>query len=135
VTDRLHPDDIEAIARAVAEILRQDGPPATGELLTAADVAQRFGVTRQWAYQHAGQLGALRLGDGPKARLRFDPAKVTAALDACSLSRQPQEPQTRSVKPNRRPRARRSIGTEVELLPIRGTSNAVGTPPSLRHGG
>jgi hypothetical protein len=45
-------------------------------LLTAADVARRFSVTRSWVYAHARELGVVRIGDGPRPRLRFDPAVV-----------------------------------------------------------
>jgi hypothetical protein len=75
--ERLHPDDVEAIARRVAELI---APPAAPALLTAAQVAVRFGVDRGWVYEHAVELGAVRLGDGPKPRLRFDPSRVAAAL-------------------------------------------------------
>ena len=63
---------IRAIAREVA---RLTGPG--GGLLTAAEVAAAFNVTRGWVYAHADELGAIRLGDGPRPRLRFDPAVVT----------------------------------------------------------
>jgi integrase len=48
------------------------GPP----LLTAADVAWRFNVDRSWVYAHARELGVVRIGDGPRPRLRFDPAVI-----------------------------------------------------------
>jgi hypothetical protein len=78
---------VEAVARRVVELLRDEGAIGTagaGELLTAAEVARRHGVDRSWVYAHADELGALRLGDGPKPRLRFDPERVRDALDARS---------------------------------------------------
>jgi hypothetical protein len=45
-------------------------------LLTAAEVAARFSVDRSWVYAHARELGVLRIGDGPRPRLRFDPGVV-----------------------------------------------------------
>jgi len=48
--------------------------------MTAAEVAQRFGVHRGWVYAHAADLGVVRLGAGPRAPLRFDPATVAAYL-------------------------------------------------------
>jgi hypothetical protein len=53
-------------------LLRRPAEPADG-LLTAAQVAARFNVDRGWVYAHAEQLGVVRLGDGPRPRLRFDP--------------------------------------------------------------
>jgi hypothetical protein len=66
---------IRAIAREVA---RLTGPGAG--LLTASEVAVALNVTRGWVYAHADELGAIRLGDGPRPRLRFDPAVVTQQL-------------------------------------------------------
>src|SRR4051812_40819680 len=53
---------------------------SVSSLLDAAEIAQRCGVTRAWVYAHAAELGALRLGAGPRPRLRFDPAIVDVAL-------------------------------------------------------
>jgi hypothetical protein len=83
---QLDPESIEAVARRVADLLRGEKPAAASELLTAADVARRFGVDRAWVYGHSGELGAVRLGDGPRGRLRFDPERVRKALDARSPS-------------------------------------------------
>ena len=70
--------DIEAVATRVADLLRTG--QASAELVDATEIARRFGVSRDFVYDHADDLGAVRLGDGPKARLRFDPAKVGRAL-------------------------------------------------------
>jgi hypothetical protein len=67
-------DDIEALAVRVAELLEQRGARRpTGSLVDAAELARRLGTDRSWVYSHATELGAIRLGSGPKARLRFDP--------------------------------------------------------------
>jgi hypothetical protein len=73
----LDPATIRAIAREVA---RLTGPG--GGLLTASEVAVAFNVARGWVYAHADELGAIRLGDGPRPRLRFDPTVVTQRLQA-----------------------------------------------------
>lgn len=52
----------------------------TPPLVTAATLAGLLGVSRDYVYEHATDLGALRLGDGPRARLRFDPDRARAAL-------------------------------------------------------
>jgi hypothetical protein len=64
-------EDVEAIARRVAELLRVE-PTAEAQYVDAATIARRFGVTRAWVYQHKADLGAMPLGSGPKPRLRFD---------------------------------------------------------------
>lgn len=49
-------------------------------MLTARQVAARFNVERSWVYAHADELGVVRLGRGPRPRLRFDPAVVAQHL-------------------------------------------------------
>lgn len=49
-------------------------------LLTAAEVARRFSVERSWVYAHARELGVVKLGGGPRPRLRFDPAVIAQRL-------------------------------------------------------
>ena len=41
-------------------------------LVSARELADVLNVKRSFVYEHAGELGAIRLGTGPKARLRFD---------------------------------------------------------------
>ena len=75
---RLDPDDVEAIAARVAELL--DARPADGlRYVDAAALARALGVDRDWVYAHAAQLGALRLG-GPRGRLRFDLEHIRRVL-------------------------------------------------------
>jgi hypothetical protein len=45
----------------------------------AATLARILGVSRDSIYEHADELGAVRIGDGPRARLRFDVERATAA--------------------------------------------------------
>jgi hypothetical protein len=96
--------DIEAVATRVADLLRAGQVGA--DLVDANEIARRFRVSRDFVYEHADDLGAVRLGNGPKARLRFDPTKVAQTL------RRP--PEQTTPKPRRR-EARRSSS----LLPIR----------------
>jgi hypothetical protein len=72
-------EDVEAIARRVAELLRAD-PAADAQYVDASTIARRFGVTRAWVYQHKSRLGAVPLGSGPKPRLRFDITRVPELL-------------------------------------------------------
>jgi hypothetical protein len=79
-------DDVEAIARRVAQLLQGQAP----DYLDAAGIAARFGVGRAWVYAHKDKLGAVRLGSGPRARLRFDVRRVEALLQAERPAASPQ---------------------------------------------
>jgi hypothetical protein len=77
---------VDAIAERVAELLRDDDAPAAHRLVSAAEIARELNVGRQWVYEHAEQLGARRLGDGPRGRLRFALEAVRAA-SVCLISK------------------------------------------------
>jgi len=66
---------IDPIARRVVEVLHEQGlvqpRPKANAWLDAAELAAQLGVTRTWVYQHADELGARRIGNGPRPRLRF----------------------------------------------------------------
>lgn len=116
----LSPDElVERIACRVVELLRDDAP-----LLEAADVARRLGRSREWVYRHADELGAVRLGDGERPRLGFEPAKVAAYLSACESSRRTQGATEPAAKRNPRRRAAVANGQGADLLPIRGEAPA-----------
>jgi hypothetical protein len=79
---RPDPALVDAVAQRVLELLeRRALAPASGELLTFADVAARYRVRPSWVYAHQRELGVVRLGDGPRARLRFDAQVVAASVD------------------------------------------------------
>jgi hypothetical protein len=113
---RLHPDDREAIAQRVAELLRgEPAAPEPGQLLTATEVARLFGLSsREWVYEHKAELGAIELGSGSRPRLRFDRQRVAAALAA------PGAPPATIDASGPSPRRRRATAPAAELLPIRG---------------
>jgi hypothetical protein len=58
----------------------QDAARVREPLIDANALAIELGVSRDFVYEHANELGVLRLGSGPKARLRFDPAVARGAL-------------------------------------------------------
>jgi hypothetical protein len=126
--EELPPETIEAIAQRVADLLRTE--PATHSaprLVDAGQLARQLGLTRAWVYEHAGDLGAIRLGDGPKARLRFNPA--TAANALADVDDSP-APATRRAPTATRGRPRREPAPSGPLLPIRGQNpSAAGVPP------
>jgi hypothetical protein len=112
MTSRLDSRDVEAIARRVAELLADQlaEPRRPKPLMSAAEVAAFLGIDAEFVRDHADELQALRLGDGPKARLRFRPEAVEEFLVS--------KPEPKPV-PTRR-RRRRSSPSNVKLLPIRG---------------
>ena len=71
------PASLRRLAREVAQLL---GGAEPERLLTAQEVAVRFNVDRSWVYAHANELGVIRLGSGPRPRLRFDAAVVAQHL-------------------------------------------------------
>jgi hypothetical protein len=76
-------------------------------LLTAAEVAKQYGLSRGWVYKHARDLGGQRMGTGPKARLRFRSHEVQARLGELQVS----EDQAPQPGPD-------GARQPVELLPI-----------------
>jgi hypothetical protein len=72
--------DLDRVAERV--VARLGGGHDGRRLLTAGQVAERVGVERSWVYAHAHELGVVRLGLGPRPRLRFDPAIVAQAMIA-----------------------------------------------------
>lgn len=100
--------DVDAIARRVAELLRDEWR-ASHHLDTTA-VATMLGVSGDWVREHAAELGAIRVGDSAKGALRFDIKRVKTALDQRRLERS-NRPSRRRPGPGRR-------GSGVELLPL-----------------
>jgi hypothetical protein len=103
---------IEILAARVAELLADQLPArpsinerAPKQLLSAAEVSEWWGVSRGWVYQHAGELAAIRIGDGERPRLRFDPDKVAQHLDQPPTI-PPERPSQPKVRARRSPRMR-----------------------------
>jgi hypothetical protein len=99
--------EIRQLARLIAVELAALGE-RSARLLTAAEVAERYGLTRAWVYKHSRELGAHRMGSGPKAPLRFDAAEISGHLGDIESERH-----TGLASSAPRPSASR-----VELLPI-----------------
>jgi hypothetical protein len=119
-------DVLRELASLLAPLVAEALEGGSGRALSAAEVARRYGVDRSWVYAHAEELGAMRLGGGPRARLRFDPALVDEAL------RDGLDPRVR--KTTRRSSRRRVGRVEegVELLPV-GPPRAVRSGHAHRH--
>ena len=88
---------VDALAERVAELLRP-APSLSPGLLTAAQLAQALNVSRAWVYENAGRLGARKLGDGPRARLRFDLETARAATGTSGVKDAP-KPAARRPRP------------------------------------
>ena len=85
----MNPAFVDAIARRVLELGsdRAIGQAAGGcALLTVAEVAAQLNVSQSWVYAHKRDLGAIRLGTGPKARLRFGARAVLSDLNGRETS-------------------------------------------------
>jgi len=95
---RLAPESIEALAVRLAELI--GGGPTTEpvpdkDMISAAEVSWRWGVSRRWVYAHREKLGAVPIGDGPRPRLRFDPRVVAARLGSPDGRPRPARPDKR----------------------------------------
>ncbi len=83
-------------------------------LVDAATVGRELGVSRQFVYDHAEELGGLRLGSGRRPRLRFELATARRAWHRIADDRaRVQEPLTPRASRGARPAG-------FELLPVRG---------------
>lgn len=102
----LEPADIEALAEAIAD--RFDAPRRR-KLLRVEDVATLLDVSHDFVYDHAAELGAVRLGRG-RGAVRFDPTEIDAYITRRRV--RPKAPPKR-----RRRRTRRAAG-DFELIPL-----------------
>lgn len=109
----LRDGDVEAVALRVVEMIEERRLEPSASMLTAGEVAARYGVSKNYIYEHAIRLGAIRLGDGPRARMRFSADAVAEAL-ACETP----TPRVAPRSPRRRPT--RPQAGDAPLLPIKG---------------
>jgi hypothetical protein len=110
-------DAIDHIAERVADLLEQRAEqkrmPSAG-LIDVAELARHLGVTRAWVYQHADELGAIRIGSGPRARLRFELGRVEEALTPAPAIPSPANPRRKA--PGKQPEY--AADPTVTLLPV-----------------
>ena len=93
---------------------RSDGRPdlyALPALLTVAETAELLRVGRSWVYEHAAELGAVKLGTGQTAPLRI-PVTGCDGSSACPSPRR----ERRSV-PSRQVRAAEDAKGELSARP------------------
>jgi hypothetical protein len=108
--------EIESLAEHLAALVAS-ARPSVG-LIDARDLAEELGVARDWVYANAERLGGVRLGDGPRARLRFDAERAREAL---VVGNEGEQPRRNGAAPRRRGRPRREAAPVVPL--IRGRSS------------
>lgn len=127
--DRLADLLASRVAARLARLFSSSAPGQPEGFVDAHEIARRVGRSRWWVYEHAGELGAVRLGSGPRARLGFSPARADAYLKAAADLRAPVPP-----LPRARPRRRRSTRAPVELLAFtRDDERTTDRPPALRR--
>jgi hypothetical protein len=111
---------VEAIAQRVVELLQEsEQKRPAAQLVDAAGLAQILGVSRAYVYEHRDELGAVRVGEGRRPRIRFDVDRARAAWtarDASEQSRAPEPPISAGVVRRRRSPAARS---RSGLLPVK----------------
>jgi excisionase family DNA binding protein len=79
--------------------------------LTVAETAELLRVGRSWVYEHAAELGAVKLGTGRSAPLRIPRDGVQRIVGASSLRR------ARRSVPARRARRTETAGGELHPRP------------------
>jgi hypothetical protein len=107
----------DLLAERLAVRLKGVAPAAAEPLVDAAEIARLHGKTRTWVYEHAGELGAVRLGSGPRPRLAFSPARVAERLQKAEEPTRAPLPEA-SRRRLRRQRAGRTA-TGAPLLHVR----------------
>ena len=108
----------QAAVRGFVRPVEERIAPPSAPLVDAAELARRLGIERSWVYAHASELGALRLGRGPRARLRFD-FEIVIARMRIAMESDDRGPKARQ----RRPPAH---APGPDLLPIKGAGRIDG---------
>ncbi len=114
-------EDLERLLMASA--VGDQADSATHERgLTAQELADKAGWTRQTVYEHAEELNGWRLHSGPKAPWRFPPDAVERIRDGvrCCSSSQPR-PQNPSIQAGKPSKPRRRNGNRAAGLPEPGS--------------
>jgi hypothetical protein len=89
-------EQLEQLADLIAGRLANT-PILRQSLVDAATLARQLGVSRATIYEHARELGAVRVGGSARGRLRFDPEQVRRILS--SKAAFGESPSARHAKP------------------------------------
>lgn len=119
---------VDRLLERLGPLLADETPRPAATLVDAHELARTLSLSRTYVYEHAAELGGVRMGDGARPRWRFDPEKARAAYEsggsACSANRESHPVPTGN--PSRRRRSPAQSG--VTLLPIRGVPGKGGRP-------
>ena len=113
--DRLADRIADRLAARLAGLAPTHAQPEP--LVDAAEIARLHGKTRSWVYEHAGELGAVRLGSGPRPRLAFSPARVAEQLE--TVDKPATTPPPEPAPPRRRRQRASRTATGAPLLHVR----------------
>jgi hypothetical protein len=113
--DRLADRIADRLAVRLARLAPTHAQPEP--LVDAAEIARLHGKTRSWVYEHAGELGAVRLGSGPRPRLAFSPARVAAQLE--TVDKPATTPLPEPAPPRRRRQRASRTAKGAPLLHVR----------------
>jgi hypothetical protein len=114
VPGALTPEQLEQLAHRVADIVAERLQASDhARVVDAQGLANVLGVSPDWVRAHADELGARRLGDGPRGRLRFDLDHAVELFHAGATKPRARVP---ASPPRRRPRR---TPDRVDLLPVR----------------
>jgi hypothetical protein len=80
LSDRLADRVVDLLFERVASRLQLSAAGGSNGLVDAREIARRTGRPRWWVYEHAADLGAVRLGSGSRPRLAFSPARAEQYL-------------------------------------------------------
>jgi hypothetical protein len=75
-------------------------------MLTVADVAAYLALGEGWVREHAAELGGVKVGDDPRAPLRFARGGIEKWIES------------RRLRPGLKPVRRRVPAERVKLLPL-----------------
>jgi hypothetical protein len=104
--------DIDRIAKATADRLSETLVAGwQARYVDTGTIARLLGCSSEWVRDHAAELGAVRLGDGPRGALRFQPDRARAGYERRRLRTANGEAQGRRPGPKPRPR-------DVHLIPL-----------------
>lgn len=85
-------DRLAAVDAKLDVLLAAQTQHPNGELLTARQLASRLGVSEAHVYRHQERYGAIRLGEGPRPRLRFPAAPPSLPQHPSRTQRETQRP-------------------------------------------